>query len=186
MSSLLTYDKLVFRASYTADAHPILDEAGVEVGRVAREGLVVYDRENVPLLSIENLERGRKSFFGFGRSVSPALVVDGRGRAVATLGKRGEITDASGARAGAMKRRWNRLTTYVIEDSTGKEAGRLTCDLGSRGERPMEAATVHITFTGDPTSDLRLAMLGIAAAAVEIFSSQVTSLLERFRVELPS
>ena len=188
MPSLLTYDTLVFRADYPAAAHSILDEAGTRVGRVVKDGLVVFDRDDVPLLAIENVERERKSFYRLDRSARPVVIVDGRSRVAATiLGKHGEINDASGQSLGAIKVRWRHPRTLVIEDSSGTEAGKLTFDLGNRGEdEPMEAPTVHLSVTGHPTSDLRLAMLGFAARSVEIVASEVAAIFERHHAELPS
>ncbi len=188
MPSLLTYDKLVFRAAHTADAHSILDESGFPVGRIVKDGLVVRDGEGVPLLAIENVERDRKSFYRLNRSARPVAISDGRGRTVATiLGKHGEINDASGQSLGAIKVRWRHPRTLVIEDSAGTEAGKLTFDLGNRGEdEPMEAATVHLIVTGHPTSDLRIAMLGFAARSIEIVSSQVASMFERHHAAPPT
>jgi hypothetical protein len=184
-SDLLRRDLLVLRATVATDASfCVLDELGNEIGHVVEEELrsehgtawlVVYDRENLPLLAAE---KGRKD--SDGHRSNGYTVIDGRGQLVATASRRpgGAIRDASGKRIGKVKAHsFSRETAHSIIDAAKTKVA--TYALGRPPQRDDRIGlTLVLTTAVEISSALRLAALGFAISYTDDLSPMNHSHLE--------
>jgi len=183
-SELLQRDRLVFRVIFAPDAYfGVLDETGVEIGRVVEEGtssqdgqawLVVYDRRRTRVLAVEKAEYDSER-----SRTNSETIVDGQNHLVTnTIDWRGWMRDASGQRIGRLKHSVSRRTLLhtTIQDASKTEVGSL--DLGrppAGDQRP--GLTFVLTITARITRELRLATLGHVVSLTENF--QISRLLKR-------
>jgi hypothetical protein len=183
-SGLLERDQLVCRAAARPDAYfGLLDETGREIGRVIEQDLanqdvptwlVVYDRQNTPVLAVE---KGRYS--SDGRS-NPSRILDGQG--VLVTGRtdgHGWVQSASGERLLRVQARLRPVGTFTIEDSTRTETATLTFATPPAGDdRP--GLTFLLTITAQIPRELRLAVLGHAISLSEDYSHHPGWMLKAF------
>ena len=134
---------------------------------------MLYDPENTPLLFAEKAKLNNE-----GQRTNAVAIKDGRGQAVAVVGRRRDwIEDASGRRISRIKMPTFRPRLQAITDATKREVGSFKFERPTLREALTECATT-LTLTAAATPELRLAALGYATSLTDSVYRTRTGLFE--------